>query len=465
MTAGPDVRRPRQQAVPVTREELPERMSYWCEWAWLQDGPGRDVLIETDGARITGVTPAVEPPPDTPRLRGLTLPGAANVHSHAFHRALRGRGAEQRGTFWTWRDRMYRVAERLDPDTYYRLALGVYAEMVLAGFTAVGEFHYLHHAPGGQRYDDPNAMSAALVAAAREAGIRLTLLDTCYLSSGFGPPPEGVQTRFSDDTADEWAQRVHGFDGSHDGVILGAALHSVRAVPKAAMPVVREFARTRGVPLHVHLSEQRAENDACLAVHGRTPTQLLEEQGMLRTATTAVHATHPTAGDIARLGRSGAGVCLCPTTESDLADGTGPADELSVAGCPLSLGSDGHSVIDPFAEARAVESGMRLRSEVRGHFSPDELTMMATGTGHRALGWPDAGSIELGARADLVTLDLDSPRLAGVPPRAAVTAATSGDVTDVVVDGRRVVREGVHQLVPDVAGTLRESTRELVEDS
>ncbi|WP_223208154.1 formimidoylglutamate deiminase [Actinopolyspora erythraea] len=450
---------------PGTGEELPTRMSYWCEWAWLPEGPVRDVLIETGGARITGVTPAVAPPPDIHRLRGLTLPGAANVHSHAFHRVLRGRGADQRGTFWTWRNHMYRVADRLDPDSYYRLARGVYAEMVSAGFTAVGEFHYLHHGRGGQRYDDPNAMSAALVAAARDAGIRLTLLDTCYLSSGFGPPAEGVQTRFSDGTAESWAERVAEFEDQREGVITAAALHSVRAVPKSAVPVVREFARTRGVPLHVHLSEQRAENDACLAVHGRTPTQLLEEEGVLRTGTTAVHATRLAAGDVARLGRGGAGVCLCPTTEADLADGIGPADELAVAGCPLSLGSDGHSVIDPFVEARAVESGMRLRSEVRGHFSPEELTMMATATGHRALGWPDAGSIELGARADLVTLDLDSPRMAGVPPRAAVTAVTAGDVTDVVVDGRQVVRGGLHQGVPDVAGTLRESVRELLDDS
>lgn len=448
----------------MTGKGQPESMTYWCEWAWLEDGPAENVLVETDGGRITGVTAdAAACPPRARRLNGLTLPGASNVHSHAFHRALRGRTADQRGTFWTWRDRMYRVAERLDPDSYYRLARGVYAEMALAGITAVGEFHYLHHAPGGAVYDDPNAMSAALVRAASEAGIRITLLDTCYLSSGFGPPVEGVQARFSDGTVDAWAERVEDFGPDREGVLVGAALHSVRAVPRAAMPTVRDFAHTRGVPLHLHLSEQRAENDACLAVTGRTPTQLLDEEGLLRAGTTAVHATHPAPADVARLGRSGTGVCLCPTTESDLADGIGPADELAVAGCALSLGSDGHSVIDPFEEARAVESTMRLRSEVRGHFSTGELTSMATSAGHRALGWPDAGHIEVGGRADLVTLSLDSARFAGVPLSSAVLVAGSADVREVVVDGVPVVRDGAHLRVPDAAGELSASIGDLLD--
>ena len=230
------------------------------------------------------------------------LPGFANAHSHAFHRALRGRTHEHGGTFWTWRERMYAVAARLDPDSYLALARAAYAEMALAGVTAVGEFHYLHHGPDGRPYADPNAMGHALAQAAADAGIRLTLLDTCYLTADVdGRPVEGVQRRFSDGTADAWAERVAALrDGP--GLRIGVAAHSVRAVPRAALPVVAEAAGGR--PLHVHLSEQPAENAACLAAHGLTPTGLLAAEGLLGPATTAVHATHLTGADIALLGSS-----------------------------------------------------------------------------------------------------------------------------------------------------------------
>lgn len=438
--------------------------AYWCEWALLPEGPASAVLVHTDGGRITEVTASASPPEYAERLPGLTLPGMANAHSHAFHRTLRGNTGDRRGTFWTWRERMYRVAERLDPDSYYRLARAVYAEMVAAGFTSVGEFHYLHHDTDGTGYRDPNAMSAALAQAATEAGIRLTLLDTCYLSGGFGAPVQGVQNRFSDGDAEGWARRVDDCDIESDLVRLGTAVHSVRAVPPPALELVRDFAHTRGMPLHLHLSEQRAENDGCLSAYGRTPTQLLDEHGVLRAGTTAVHATHPAAGDVVRLGRSGTGICLCPTTEADLADGIGPADELAAAGCPLSLGSDGHSVIDPFAEARAVESWMRLRSEVRGHFADSELTTMVTSAGQRSLGWPDAGSIEIGGLADFVTVAMDGPRLAGVAPSAVPWMASPADVHHVVVDGKVVLRDGAHRRVPDAATVMRSEIAWLLEE-
>ena len=437
--------------------------AYWCEWAWLPDGPQPGVLIEVDGATITSVS-AVEMPGTAHRLPGLTLPGMANAHSHAFHRALRGRTSGGKGTFWTWRDQMYRVAGRLDPDSYHRLATGVYAEMALAGITCVGEFHYLHHAPGGARYSDPNAMSAALVQAASDAGIRLTLLDTCYLAGGFGRDVEGVQLRFSDGEPQAWSKRVSDFSTDPDGVRLGAAVHSVRAVPSEAIPEVVGWARESWAPLHVHLSEQRAENEACLAAHGCTPTQLLEQHGALSASTTAVHATHLAAGDVSLLGRTGTGVCLCPTTEADLADGIGPAGAIAVSGSPISIGSDGHSVIDPFAEVQAVESYARLSQETRGNFAPADLVAMATEAGHRALGWSDAGWIGVGARADLVAVGLDGVRLAGAPPEAAVMAARADDVREVIVDGRHVVRDGVHQTVPDVAGQLGEEITALFEE-
>ena len=219
-------------------------------------------------------------------LPGLTLPGLANCHSHAFHRALRGRTQRERGTFWTWREQMYAVAATLDPDSYFALARATYREMAAAGITTVGEFHYLHHQPDGTPYDDPNAMGHALVEAAREAGIRIALLDTCYLSSGFGEPVEGVQVRYADRDADAWAERVAELDRlgpAATDVVVGAAVHSVRAVP--ARPARDRRARRRdGRPLHVHLSEQVAENDACLAAYGVTPTRLLADAGVARPA-------------------------------------------------------------------------------------------------------------------------------------------------------------------------------------
>ncbi|PXY32854.1 formimidoylglutamate deiminase [Prauserella muralis] len=415
--------------------------SYWCEQAWLPGGVASGVRVDIAEGRITGVSP------DQPRtgtvLSGLTMPGFANAHSHAFHRALRGRTHGEQGTFWTWRERMYALAGRLDPDSYHRLARGVYAELVLAGYTSVGEFHYLHHAPGGARYADENAMSAALVAAAADAGIRLTLLDTCYLSGGFGKELAGPQLRFGDGDAQAWAERVSAFRPEGGHVVLGAAVHSVRAVPEHELPVVAAWARGR--PLHVHLSEQRAENTDCAAASGRTPSALLADAGVLGPRTVAVHATHLTGADISALAGAGTWACFCPTTERDLGDGIGPARALADAGVRLCLGSDSHAVVDAFEETRALELDERLASQQRGRFAVTELR--AAATGHAALGWDGAGAIEPGAHADLVTVDLGSVRTAGSAPDGVFYAASAADVTDVLVAGRRVVRDRAHVLV------------------
>lgn len=313
----------------------PVTATYWMSHAWLGTHVEPGVLLDMSG----GASPAVRtgvgtPPPGATVLHGLTVPGLANTHSHAFHRALRSTVQVGSGTFWTWRETMYRTASRLTPDTYYDLARATYAEMALAGITAVGEFHYLHHAPGGTPYDDPNAMGEALIAAAAEAGIRITLLDTAYLAAGFGEKPNRHQTRFSDVTADAWAERASLLKGDDDLVVIGAAIHSVRAVPVGQLATVARWAQERAVPLHVHLSEQTAENDACLAAHGRTPTRLLADHGVLGPGTTGIHNTHLTAEDIELLGASRTGTCMCPTTERDLADGIGPAAALQGAGSP-----------------------------------------------------------------------------------------------------------------------------------
>jgi len=416
-------------------------MKLHLEHALLESGVESDVLLEIEDGWITTVrvvgrsrTLVGDASPENVRdprlagetgtLRGLTLPAFANCHSHAFHRALRGHTQQERGSFWTWREQMYAVAAELTPDTYFELARDTYAEMRATGITAVGEFHYLHHQPDGTPYDDPNEMGKALLAAADEAGIRIRLLDACYLASGFGRPPEGVQVRYSDGDAHAWAERVSAFDDPR----VGAAIHSVRAVPRDQLPVVVEAAQ--GVPLHLHLSEQVAENEACLAATGLTPTLLLAEAGALGPMTSAVHATHLNDEDLRLLGASGTNVCFCPTTERDLADGIGSARRLHDAGATLTLGSDSHAVIDMFEEMRAVEMHERLATQERGHWSALELIAAATYDGHRSLGFDDAGRIAPGQRAELVTVDLDSIRTrgAGATAETAVFVATSADV-------------------------------------
>ncbi len=415
--------------------------SYWCERAWLPDGIAARVLVRVDKGVITSVSGVDTIPLGAERLHGLVFPGFANAHSHAFHRALRGRTHSDGGTFWTWRDRMYAVAERLTPDSYLELATAVYAEMAVAGVTAVGEFHYLHH--GG------NEMAEALRQAARDAGIRLTLLDACYLAGGIGQPVSGVQERFSDGTGDRWLDRVAELRGD-DNTRIGAAIHSVRAVPREALSLVAGAFPDR--PLHVHLSEQPAENEACKEAYGLTPTEKLAEAGALTPRTTAVHGTHLSANDIRLLGSTRTGVCFCPTTEADLADGIGPARELAEAGSPLSLGSDQHAVIDPLSEARALEHHERLRTGQRGRFTPAEL--VGAMTNHASIGWPEAGRLEVGAPADLVAIRVNSTRTAGAEPEQVVLAATASDVAVVVVGGKVVARDGVHEQLGDVARLL-----------
>jgi formiminoglutamate deiminase len=301
-------------------------------------------------------------------------------------------------------------------------------------------------------------MGLALAAAAAEAGVRLTLLDTCYLESAPGKALQGVQRRFGDTAAEHWAARVDDLAracAASPGVLVGAAVHSVRAVPPPSIRTVAKWAQSASAPLHAHLSEQVAENEACRAAYGISPTCVLDEEGALGPGTTVVHATHLDAADIRALGSSGTGVCYCPTTERDLADGIGRAADQAIAGSPLSLGTDSHAVVDLFEEARALELDERLRTRTRGHFGASELLRMASANGHRALGWA-AGRIAVGQRADMVTVRLTSPRTSGggATPETVVYAASAADVEHVVADGRVVVREGQHVRVPDVGAEL-----------
>ncbi len=440
--------------------------TWWCEHALLGDTVAHGVTISAEAGRFTTIEPNTTA--RAPILHGLTVPGFANAHSHAFHRALRSRVQAERGTFWTWRDIMYLAAERLNPDNYYRLARAVFGEMALAGMTVVGEFHYVHHQPDGTPYDDPNAMGASLLAAADDAGIRITLLDALYLHGGLADDsfrsPEGVQHRFSDRQGGRWVERIDRLQPTSTQRV-GAAIHSIRSVDPGSMDEVAVWATERGAPLHAHVSEQRVENERCRAHFGCTPTELLESVGALETNFTAVHATHLTGNDTDLLGSHGCTVCMCPTTERDLGDGIGPTSELVAAHVALGLGSDSHAIIDQMVEARAVELDERLRSEQRGVHSAAELMSMATINGHASLGWDDAGSIADGMRADLVTISLDSERTAGAPVdllvEAAIFSSTASDITSVVIDGRTVVSDGQHSSL-SVATELGTTIEELL---
>lgn len=462
--------------------------TFHAPYAHLPTGLAAQVRITIDDGRFTSIETGAAARPGDHQLPGVLLPGFANAHSHAFHRALRGRTHDEGGTFWTWRERMYAVAAQLEPATYLTLARAVYAEMALAGVTAVGEFHYLHHGPGGKRYLDPNAMGKALVQAAADAGIRLTLLDAIYLSGGLVNgdhlPLEGTQLRFGDGDVTAWAMRVEDLRDATDGgpahLRVGAAIHSVRAVPREHLGQVAAWARGElagrdllasgpedrfdtdparsARPLHLHLSEQPAENDACLEAYGLTPTGLLEAEGVLGADLTVVHATHLSGADIAALGTHRCWACFCPTTERDLADGIGPAVSLLRAGARLSLGSDQHAVVDLIEEARALEMHERLASLERGRLQPAALLQAATA--HESLGWPDAGRIEVGARADLVAIRLDTVRTAGADPAQILLVASASDVDTVVVDGTVVVQDGRHRL-GDVGAMLSEAIEPL----
>jgi formiminoglutamate deiminase len=439
--------------------------SYHCQYAWVGNGGdvAADVLVVVDDGRIVSVQEGVPAPAGSVRLEGITIPGLANAHSHAFHRALRGRTHGGVGSFWTWRDEMYRLASALDPDTLFALARAVYGEMVLAGITCVGEFHYVHHDPSGRPYSDPNVMTASLLAAAAEVGIRITVLDTCYLRGDIGLEPNSVQRRFCDDDASAWAARVTAARTlQSSSALVAAAVHSVRAVDPDDIEVVTAWASATGSVVHAHVSEQPAENHRCIEAYALTPTELLAERGLLSQRFTAVHATHVTEHDVHLLGASGSTVCLCPTTERDLADGIGPSSRLVEAGAPLVLGSDSHAVIDLFEEARAVELDERLASRVRGNHTTRSLLGAATLEGHRCLGWPDAGSIVAGSRADLVTIALGSVRMAGAAESSLLDsvlfAAAAADVDHVVIDGTVVVEGGRH-VAFDVADALGTSIR------
>lgn len=404
----------------------------------MADGPPRSISADRiyhDGRFRRGLVIELE---ESGRIAGLRpgdrgelhlrdralLPGFVNAHSHAFQHALRGRtgpGAEPDSHFWSWRESMYGLAASLTPAEVYEISLRAYREMAAAGYTTVGEFHYLHHGPDGRRYEDPSALARQVVTAAREAGLRVVLLNVFYERGGLDDEPlAGAQRRFGGEDVEEFLARTRRLTADYAGdelVSVGVAAHSVRAVRPESMQRIFRAAREEHWPFHIHLSEQRKEVEDCEAAHGVRPVELASELGVLGPLTTGVHCTHITDDEIARLADSGAAVCACPTTEADLGDGFLRALELRQAGVPVSLGSDSQARIDPFEEMRAVEYHERLRHERRNVLGvvdggggatsglARQLIRMAAGWGGRSLGL-DVGELADGMWADLVEIDL-----------------------------------------------------------
>jgi formiminoglutamate deiminase len=413
-----------------------------CRTALVDGAFADDVRITVAGGVVAELAIGAPPEPADTRL-GLVVPGFVNAHSHAFHRVLRGRTHDGRGDFWTWREHMYAAARALTPPSYRDLAERVFVEMRDAGYTAVGEFHYVHHRPDGTPYPG-HAMEIALADAAVAAGIRLLLLDACYLRGGVGEDLSARQRRFGDRDVHSWLERWHALRDAvaadprrSELVTVGAAVHSVRAVTPADLAVVsRELPAS--VPLHIHLSEQVAENAASLAAYGLTPTALLAEHGLLRPSLAAVHATHLDEDDIRMLGAAGASIVMCPTTEADLGDGIGPAPELAAAGASLAIGSDQHAVIDPFTELSRLELDQRLRAQRRGIFTPQQLWLAGSAGGTRALGLGPAratAGLAVGTAFDAVELATATPRTRGADPLQLPLVAGADDVTGTIVGG------------------------------
>jgi formiminoglutamate deiminase len=404
--------------------------TWYAEQAWLGHR-AENVVIEVDSGLITKVTEGAKAPAGATKLRGWTIPGLANVHSHAFQHALRGSTESGGGDFWAWREQMYRAAEGWTAGSYVEHCRGVFREMLQAGITAVGEFHYLHGLG--------NELGEAVALAATQEGIRLTLIDACYLQGGVdGRPLEGAQRSFSDGDVDGWVARMDDLMLGEE-VRIAAAIHSVRAVDAPSMRKVAEWARKHKAPLHIHLAEQPAEVEECIAVNACTPTQLLEREGILGPDLTAVHAIHVDEQDIALLGRHRVSIVACTTSERDLGDRVGQLGRLAAAGSPICVGSDSNAVIDVLEEARGLELDQRRATGRRVHHEPHELFRAATIGGMRALGWP-GGDLKGGMLADFITID--SPRFDAKKrlDLAYLMFCRSGvDVNNVVVGGTTVV--------------------------
>ena len=446
---------------------------------WLPDFLYVDGAFETGLAMFAGpdgrITRFSRTPEDLQRavrlpLRAM-LPGMIDCHSHAFQRVIRGRterrSAASRDTFWTWRESMYHAANLLDPAGVYDSARMAFLEMLLSGITTVGEFHYLHHGPRGVPYEDRNLLAKEVLRAASGVGLRIALLRTAYVRAGWNKSPDPGQSRFitshaADFIAGTESLRSDVRSGAKPGSAwVGVAPHSIRAVPLEYLREISAYAKVEGLPLHMHVSEQPAEIEACLAEHGSRPVELLTREGILDERFTAVHAVHIAPDEIRQLGSAGASICACPTTERNLGDGTLAADRLIEAGAGICLGSDSNAQIDLLEDARLLEYNLRMAKLERAVLAPDEgreslarrLFHCATEAGATSLSAP-GGKLAAGFPADFFTVDLNDVALAGADRDSLLShlvfAGSRAAVRDVYVDGEAMVSEGRHRLQDEI---------------
>jgi formimidoylglutamate deiminase len=430
-------------------------------------------LLVGDDGKILAVTPSDETSDTVVKLPGKALlPGFVNVHSHAFQRLIRGK-SESRAVagkdFWSWRGTMYHAAANLDPEQVYDVARMAFLEMALAGTTTVGEFHYLHTAPDGRPFEDPNLLSKKVIAAAQSVGIRIVLLRCAYLRSGFELPRDPGQTRFFE-TAPAFLANMDALvrelpSGSPD-VRLGVAPHSIRAVPLDDLQQIAAWARHKSLPIHMHMAEQVAENEACVREYGATPVALLGKQRLLGPDWTAVHAIHIDADETAMLADAGATICSCPTTERNLGDGILAADRVMQADVRVAFGSDSQAQIDPLEDARELDYHLRLTHQQRAILDQidrqslaSRLFDCATINGARALAVP-SGTLAPDSFADFFTLDLHDLSVAGHSASDLLPLIVFGmnrtAMRDVAVQGKLIVRDARHALQDEIVARYEE---------
>jgi formimidoylglutamate deiminase len=439
---------------------------------------GSGVLVSEGGSVLAASNGAPIASAETVDLPGKALlPGFINAHSHTFQRLIRGKSESRVMSgrdFWSWRGTMYHAAARLDPQDVYDAARMAFLEMVLGGTTTVGEFHYLHNAPDGRPYDDPNLLSKQVIAAAQSVGIRIVLLRSAYLRSGYELPPDPGQTRFFESAPrflDNMEALRKEYPADSTEVRLGVAPHSLRAVPLGQLKEIAAWGREQKVPVHMHVAEQIGENEACLREYGLTPVALLGRENLLGPDFTAVHAIHINANEIELLAKANATICSCPTTERNLGDGIIVADGVMRAGIRIALGSDSQAQIDPLEDARELEYHLRLERQQRAILDQigeqtlaSRLFDCATVHGARSLA-VTAGDLTPGSAADFFTVDQDDVSIAGhsgedLLPLAVFSLSRSA-IRDVVVNGRWIVRDQRHPLQDEIVSRFKELHRKL----
>ncbi len=462
---------------PPPADAAPQAL-YWAPSAWIDGRWQQSVVLEVDAighwSRIATGEPA---PAAAEQLAGPVLPGLVDAHSHAFQRAFAGLAERREGAdddFWSWRERMYRVANAVTPESLRAIAAHLYVELLRGGYTQVCEFHYLQHRPDGTPYDDPLALSMALADAAGDAGIGLTLLPALYERAGFQAPAlRPDQRRFQAGADDAWGrgrefERRVAAAGRASLVPLnaGVAIHSLRAAAPDSIARLRHLAATWDGPIHIHVAEQRAELADCVAATGRTPLAWLAAQGWLDARWQLVHATHASPEEIAATAASGATVVLCPSTEGNLGDGLADVPGWLAGGVDLALGSDSQATRSWREELRWLEYGQRLALERRNVCArpaparrPQPDTAASLFEGARAGGGRAAGhalwGIEVGARADLLVIDPDDASLVGLPHvrwlDALVFSSPGRPWRDVMVAGRWALRRHHHAQVERIS--------------